>query len=478
MGKDIPLRLYDTLSGEKKEIGKEFKGKNINLYTCGPTVYDEAHIGNLRSYIAADILRRVLKYNGYAVHWVMNITDVDDKTIKRTVDEFGSKATPADLRSYTDRYIAQFKKDLAAVNVPTDARTITFIRVSDTIDEIKTFIKKLVKLGYAYKTADGVYFNIQKYQEKFGDYGDLVGKDFLKGKKVGARVKVDDYSKDDLSDFALWKARDSSDGDIFWPASELGDGRPGWHIECSVVNQLAFGGSPTDIHTGGVDLIFPHHTNEIAQSEPLYRPFDATQDKPFVRHWFHSEHLLVDGRKMAKRENNFYTLESLGNLKTKVSNAGMAFRYLALQTNYRTQMNFVAASFYAADRQLKYLARKRGQSSWPHDENINILLRDFTDALNDDLNTAKALEALLEAIVYQEADQMLSTLGIDLDKFSGFARPLNSSKVPAKVSELLTKREIFRVNKQFEQSDALRKEIDALGYEIEDTPKGPFIWPK
>lgn len=469
MSKDIQLYLYDTLRKEKVRIGKEFVGKNINLYSCGPTVYDEAHIGNLRSYIAADVLRRVLKYNGYEVRWVMNITDVDDKTIKRTVDEFGSKATPADLRNYTDRYIAKFKKDLTAVNIPTDKDTIAFVRVSDTIDEIKIFIKKLMELGYAYKTSDGVYFNIQKYQEKFKDYGNLVGKNFLKGKKVGARVKVDDYTKDDLSDFALWKAHDESDGNIFWSDSELGYGRPGWHIECSVINQIAFDGSPTDIHTGGVDLIFPHHTNEIAQSQPFYHPF--------VRHWFHSEHLLVDGRKMAKSAHNFYTLRDL---EKEVPNAGLAFRYLALQTNYRMQMNFKVEALRAVQSNLEYLAKLKSETKEFHLDNS--IWKSFLEDLNNDLNTAEALGVIWQAIDSKDTkavNKMLEVLGISPEALSEVnVKPLQDHQIPNKVKELLIQREEARRNQQFIQSDALRKEIEGLGYKIEDTPAGPFIWPK
>src|SRR3989344_2665129 len=276
---NMPLRLYNTLSREIEEFSAQGgsapggKPPSVNLYTCGPTVYESAHIGNLRSYIFSDVLRRALKYNGYKVNWVMNITDIDDKTIKRTVDKYGPTATPKELREYTEKYFASFKEDLKKINIPIDEPEIKFIRVSEKIDAIKNFIKKLIKLGYAYKTDDGVYFSIKKYQEKFGDYGGLVCENFLKGKKTGTRVKLDEYEKENINDFAIWKGHDPSDADIFWSDDELGEGRPGWHIECSVINHEAFGGEATDIHTGGVDLIFPHHTNEIAQTQPLYKPF-------------------------------------------------------------------------------------------------------------------------------------------------------------------------------------------------------------
>src|SRR3989344_575808 len=479
----MELRLYNTLTREK-DLFEPPKDGVIRLYTCGPTVYDHAHIGNLRSYIVADTVRRVLKFNGHKVKWVMNITDVDDKTIKRTVDEFGPQATPENLREYTERYIRSFKEDLKKINIPTDEPDITLIRVSDKIEEIKAFIKELMKLGYAYKTEDGVYFSIKKYQEKFGDYGSLVGEHFLEGKKTGARVKVDEYEKENLSDFALWKGRDPSDGNIFWPDKELGDGRPGWHIECSVINREAFGGWTTDIHTGGVDLIFPHHTNEIAQSQPLY--------KPFVKYWLHNEHLLVGDKKMAKREKNVFKIEDLeaelfkskGKYKDRenIVSAGLAFRYLALQTNYGTKMNFTKAALLSAKRNLYYLAgayKKYKNPPWKFSEQI---FEGFINNLNDDLNTAGALAHLWDSIPYpsDRVDVMLEIFGIkdDLLKLMAKLKPLEEKNIPPEVDKLKVEREKYRVNKQFVQSDRLRKEINDLGYELEDTPNGPKVWKK
>lgn len=456
------LKLHNTLT-RKKEVFKPLRDKKVGLYTCGPTVYDEAHIGNLRSYIFADILRRALEYNGYRVKWVMNITDVDDKTIKRAVDKYGVKATPKELRRYTNKYLVDFKKDLKAVNIPTESRIINFIRVSDKIEEIKKFIKKLIKLGYAYKTEDGVYFSIEKYQKKFSDYGNLVGKGFLKGKKVGARVKVDEYEKENLSDFALWKNRDASDGNIFWADKELGDGRPGWHIECSVINRAAFGDAPTDIHTGGVDLVFPHHTNEIAQSQPFY--------KPFARYWMHCEHLLANGRKMAKRERNFYTLKDL---EKEVPNAGLVFRYLTLLTHYRMQMNFTIKSLKAAHSGLDNLSEQRFKASGPDHigKGYEDIFAYFKKDLNDDLNTAEALGVLWQLAGHKgsgsRADKMANILGLKFLK-------RKKVKIPQKIRELAARRETLRANKQFIQADALRKKIESLGYKVEDTPYGPKI---
>lgn len=322
------------------------KSMTLNLYTCGPTVYNLAHIGNLRSYVFADLVYRVKKFAGQNPKWVMNITDVDDKTIRNTIEEFGDQAGVEELKKYTDKYYQVFLQDLKKLNILIDE--IEFIKVSEVVPQIQDFIIKLIDKGYAYKAEDGsTYFNIEKYQQDFGHYGELVGEKFLEGKKIGARVKVDEYGKDDLSDFALWKAREANDANIFWSHPILGDGRPGWHIECSVINYVAFNGQTTDIHTGGVDLIFPHHTNEIAQSEAL-------TGQTFVREWLHSEHMLVDGKKMSKSLGNIFTLEDL----EKKGYDPLAYRYLLLQTSYKQKVNFTWESLEAASTGYKNLKKK------------------------------------------------------------------------------------------------------------------------
>ncbi len=303
------LKLYNTLTKQIEPFRPE-PGRPVRLYTCGPTVYNYAHIGNLRAFIMADVLYRTLCYEGSELDWVMNITDIDDKTIKGTLNAFGPEATVANLKHFTDNYYQAFLKDLQAVNISVE--NITFVKVTDVIPHIQQFIEQLLQKQYAYQADDGsVYFSIEKYQNDFGDYGNLIGAKFMAGKKVGARVNVDEYDKDNLSDFALWKAHTPADGNIYWDHPILGKGRPGWHIECSTINKLKF--SVTDIHTGGVDLIFPHHTNEVAQSHPIYQPF--------VRQWFHSEHLLVENKKMAKSAGNFHTLHD-------ISTNGAALRVL------------------------------------------------------------------------------------------------------------------------------------------------------
>ncbi|MFA5023034.1 MAG: cysteine--tRNA ligase [Candidatus Paceibacterota bacterium] len=367
----------------------------LNLYTCGPTVYNLAHIGNMRSYVFADLVYRAKKFARQNPKWVMNITDIDDKTIRNTIEEFGGEAGVKELKKYTDRYTQIFLADLKKLNVATGE--IKFIKVSEVVPAIQEFIIKLIDKGYAYKAEDGsTYFNIEKYQQAFGNYGQLVGEKFLEGKKIGARVKVDEYGKDDLSDFALWKAREANDANIFWPHPVLGEGRPGWHIECSVINDIAFGGETTDIHTGGVDLIFPHHTNEIAQSEAL------TGHK-FVETWLHSEHILVDNKKMAKSAGNFYTL---ADIEEKGYNP-IVYRYLLLQTSYKQKVNFTWESLEAASHgydnlKKKIKALKKQMPWWQRlflkkaklDENY---LADFSAKISS-LNTAAAL-AVLQSVI-------------------------------------------------------------------------------
>lgn len=385
----MDLIFYNTLTRNKEEFSPVAgDGKEVNIYTCGPTVYNQAHIGNLRSYVFADIVYRVLKFAGYKVNWVMNITDVDDKTIKNTIAEAGTEAGVTDLKKYTNRYYRAFLSDLDKLNIK--KQEVRFIKVSEVIPQIQNFILELIKKGYAYKADDdSTYFSINKYQEVFEDYGELVGEKFLEGKQVGARVKVDEYEKDNLSDFALWKAHEEGNANIYWDNSILGKGHPGWHIECSVINNIAFNNETTDIHTGGVDLIFPHHTNEIAQSE-------AYNDKTFVKYWLHPEHLFVDGKKMAKSLNNFYTLNDL----RERGFDPIVYRYVLLQSSYKQTLNFTWESLEAGAKgyqkiknkiaQLKKSAGFFGQMFAKIDETY---LKDFAVKVGA-LNTAAALASL------------------------------------------------------------------------------------
>lgn len=434
------IKLYNTLTKKLEEIEKK---DHLNLYTCGPTVYNYAHIGNLRSYIMADLLYRTLKLDGYNPRWVMNITDIDDKTIKGTIEKCGNGATVENLREFTGFYLDEFLKDLDEVNVLKDE--ITFIRVTDVIPQIQEFIVQLMEKGYAYKAEDGsTYFSIDKYQKDFGDYGELVGHKFLEGKKVGARVAVDEYEKDNLSDFALWKAWDeTSDGQIFWDHPQLGKGRPGWHIECSVINKVAFKGEPTDIHTGGVDLIFPHHTNEIAQSQPFY--------KPFSRYWYHNEHLLVDGGRMGKRFKNFYTVRDL----QAKGFSGQDLRYFYLGSSFTAQQNFTFDVLVAAktSREKLLLLPDSGKE-----------VPGFKEALKNDLNLPQALAAVWSA----------GTIGEDVTGVFGF-KTEDALDVPQEIQQLIKKRSDAKEAKDFKKSDELRKQIEDLGYEVMDTPEGQKV---
>ncbi|MEK6808976.1 MAG: cysteine--tRNA ligase, partial [Nanoarchaeota archaeon] len=320
------LRLFNTRT-RKIGVFKSIKDKEVNIYTCGPTVYDYAHIGNLRAYICADILKRYLKYKGYNVKHVMNITDVDDKTIK------GSQQQGISLKKYTQNFSNMFFEDIKILNL--DLPDI-FPKATEHIPEMIMLIKKLLKKGFAYKGEDGsIYYDISKFK----NYGKLAQLD-MDGLKEGARIRHDEYSKDSPKDFCLWKACDKDDGDVFWK-TELGKGRPGWHIECSAMN-MKYLGEEFDIHTGGVDLIFPHHENEIAQSV-------GATGKEFVHYWFHNEHLLVNGKKMSKSLGNFYTLRDLLN---KGYNP-IGIRYLLLSTHYRQQLNFTEESLQGAENSVQ-----------------------------------------------------------------------------------------------------------------------------
>ncbi len=444
------FNLYNTLTRKIEPI-EPTDGKTINLYTCGPTVYNFVHIGNLRSYIAADLLYRALVYNGYDVKYVMNITDVDDKTIKGAIEEFGPEATVQNLHEFTTRYLEAFLEDLGAVNI--DANNIRMIRVSEVIPEIQAFILELIEKGYAYQTDDGVYFSIEKYQADFHDYGALVGEKFLDGKKIGARVAVDEYDKDNLSDFALWKKHTDADANIFWDHPTLGKGRPGWHIECSVINKVGFGNSAIDIHTGGVDLIFPHHTNEIAQSQPL---------GPFVKHWFHGEHLQVADEKMAKSKKNFFTLRDI----EERGFSGLDLRYTFLQSHYQTQSNFTWEALeasHAALTKLKNTAKTLSQSDTSDSETNDPA---FTNNLNDNLNIPKAL-----ATAWENKSNLLeydTVLGLGLSDSSHL-------EVPDEIQVLLNERQMARDNKDFARSDELRDKIATLGFEVKDTSEGQQI---
>jgi cysteinyl-tRNA synthetase len=475
------MKLYNTLTRSIEELNLP-KDRPVRLYTCGPTVYNYAHIGNLFSYISADTLYRTLKFLGYDVNWVMNLTDIDDKTMKGAIAEHGDAATVSDLQAWTKKYADEFKKDLVSINVlsSVDDPKITFINVTDKIAAIQEFVLKLIEKGYAYKADDGsTYFSIEKYQTDFGDYGALVGKGFMEGKQVGARIKNDEYSKDDLSDFVLWKAHQPDEAQIFWDHPVLGRGRPGWHIECSVINHEAFDHHSTDIHTGGVDLIFPHHTNEIAQSQPLVNPF--------CHYWLHSEHVLVDGKKMAKRDNNFFTVPDLA----AKGFSGADLRYTFMQGHYRKQQNFSLESITAAQTARARLQHHTATTllALPFDtvSHDTPVAQKIAELMGNDLNTAQTLALFNETMkdgnssesdkqkaftLFNEVLGLYSPADIQTHTSYSASEQTEIAGLPENIQTLVAERQAARQEKNFAESDRLRDELTKFGYKVVDTPTG------
>src|SRR3989440_3881941 len=373
----MALRLYNTLSGKVEQF-QPIRNNEVRMYACGPTVYDYGHIGNFRTFVAVDVLRRFLHQSGYTVRHVMNITDVDDKIIHN--------AAHAGLRvqQYTAKYEKAFLEDAATLNIEQPI----LVRATEHIPEMAQFVADLEKKGFAYRAEDGsYYFRIAK----FPGYGKLSKKDFA-GMEDGARVDVDDYDKDNARDFALWKA--PKPGEASWE-TPIGRGRPGWHIECSVMSMQQLG-ETFDLHAGGEDLIFPHHENEIAQSEAL-------TGKPFVRFWVHARFLLVEGEKMSKSLGNFFTLRDLVLKGHKPS----SIRYLLSSVPYRNQLNFTFDGLRQAAESVQRLRNFQsrldtGQFPQGASEQMTELARETIErmksALEDDLNTAQAQAAIFEMV--------------------------------------------------------------------------------
>ena len=364
------------------------------MYCCGPTVYDFAHIGNWRTFVFADLVRRALEFSGYEVRHVMNITDVEDKIIRRVHE------TKTPLREFTEKYEAAFFEDLRTLNCLPPHQTP---RATEHIPEIIALIERLVARGIAYKAADGsVYFSIEKFRGGGGDYGQLLKLNFDE-MRIGERVKSDEYAKESVADFALWKARAPADGDVFWP-SPFGEGRPGWHIECSAMSMKILGAN-FDLHLGGEDLIFPHHEDEIAQSE-------GATGKPFVKHWMHGAHLLVEGKKMSKSLGNYFTLRDLLNRPEKFK--AREIRYLLLTAHYRETFNFTFDGLHGARtalarikeclEKLAELAEAASIRTLPEREiRQQEVIQYFSEALADDLNISKAWAQSLDGFVTRTA---------------------------------------------------------------------------
>jgi len=460
------IEFYNDLT-RKKEKFVPIRQGHVGMYSCGPTVYNFAHIGNLRSFVFVDFLKRLLKYEGFSVKHVMNITDVDDKTIK------GSKEEGVPIKEFTERYTKSFMDDLKVLNIEIPD---VMPKATEHIADMTALIRKLYKNGYAYKAEDSsTYYSIAKFK----DYGKLSG--IKKAElKAGARVNNDEYTKDQAEDFALWKAWNPEDGAVFWE-TEYGKGRPGWHIECSAMSSKYLG-ETFDIHTGGIDLIFPHHENEIAQSE-------GANGKRFVNYWLHCEYLVVDGKKMAKSLGNFYTLRDVLSKGYKP----MALRYLLLSTHYRGQLNFTfeaLASAGEAVEKLRNLAELLKETSEKESSaescagEIEKSKKEFDSALEDDLNISGALAALFSfakemnrriaenSLSSADAKQALSVL-MKFDSVLGVIGEIKEKEeLPEGIMQLINEREEARKRKDYKKSDAIRAELAKKGIMLLDSKDG------
>jgi cysteinyl-tRNA synthetase len=467
----MALRFFNTYSRQLEEFRpRDPAAHNIDIYTCGPTVYSRAHIGNFRAYIFEDLLQRHLELRGYKVHRVMNITDVDDKTIR------GAREAGVPLSKFTAQFKQAFFEDIETLRIK---RADEFPAATDRhyIDKMIEMISMLIFRGLAYQAEDkSVYFRINK----FSDYGKLAHFDLTQLQSTG-RVKHDEYDKEHIGDFALWKAWDEEDGDVGWE-SPWGRGRPGWHIECSAM-ATALLGDQIDIHCGGVDNIFPHHEAEIAQSE-------GVTGKKFVRYWLHCAHLLVDGQKMSKSLGNFYTLPDLldkGYRRREI-------RYALMRVHYRAPMNFTWEGMDEARQALaridEWLLRlretaganvvgtpRRGVRSAQRADPTS----QFEEALDDDLNISAALGFLFESI--RETNRAMDRNELDAASANAWLnwwKRINSvldleretDELPAAVAQLADERERARLAKKWKTSDELRDRIAALGWEVRDTKDG------
>lgn len=473
----MTTKLHNTLTNTVDEL-VPLQTDHLSIYSCGPTVYDSVHIGNLSAFITADILRRVVAASGLTVKHVMNFTDVDDKTIRRSREKYPDMDAMAALRQLTAEYGDLFLEDMEKVGNDTSA--LTFIKAADekTIDGMRELIAELYEKGFAYIADDGVYFSIDAYRKSGKTYGQLV--EITEESTGSERIQNDEYDKESAHDFALWKAK--KPGEPSWTFTLDGhdmSGRPGWHIECSVMSRLELG-QPFDIHTGGIDLAFPHHENEIAQStaghsDPLYAGI-------FV----HNEHILVDGKKMSKSANNFYTLGDL--IKQGVE--PLAFRLLVLQSHYRKPTNFTMENVEAAHNRLQHwraIAALRWQmgdeADTEIDTQIDAFKGQFQEALDDDLNTPEALRQIDEIFTKIEngpldriaAQESLTNLVNKIDTLLGLNLAGSTPDVDDETKQLIADREAARDNRDWEASDKLRELLQERGIAVRDTASGS-VW--
>jgi cysteinyl-tRNA synthetase len=464
------MRLYNTLTRQQEPFAP-LRDQTVRMYTCGLTVYARGHIGNFRTFVCVDVLRRALKYiGGWQMRHVMNFTDVDDKTIA------GAEREGVGLREYTDRYIAAFREDSARLGIEPVEETP---RATDpaNLDAMAAMITELERRGHTYRSDGSIYFKISTLPE----YGRLTRLDHS-GIQAGARVDADEYNKEDARDFVLWKA--TKPGEPTWNCG-VGPGRPGWHIECSAMALRLLGESPIDIHTGGIDLVFPHHENEIAQSE-------GATGQPFSRFWFHVEHLLVDGQKMSKSLGNVYSLSDVVSRGCRVS----ALRYLLLSSHYRKQLNFTWVGVQQAEEALRRLTdcldrldRVQGGDAHPEIAAAASAARvAFDQALSDDVNTAAGLAAMFDLVrvinigidqqqigrpdaamlheTFTHFDQVLGVLS--LRRAEDRELPLPEEEIQAAIEA----RQAARRARNFAEADRIREEMASRGVVFEDGPQG------
>ena len=462
----MALKVYNTLT-RKKEVFKPRRGKKVNIFVCGPTVYDYAHIGHARTYIAFDVIVKYLREKGYDVFYLQNITDIDDKIINR------AKKEGISWKELARKFEKEYKKDIKALGINSVSK---YARATKHIKEIVSQVERLLKKGYAYQIEDGIYYDISKFK----DYGKLSGRTVLQAEDAVSRID-ESVSKRNKGDFCLWKFWSHKDWEPKW-RSPWGYGRPGWHIEDTAITEKYFG-PQYDIHGGARDLIFPHHEAEIAQMEAI------SGKKPMVRYWLHTGFLTVKGQKMSKSLGNFITIREFLN-----KHSARVLRYFILKSHYRSPIDYSEKAILQAQNELERIDEfvekvqnvKLKIKNYSSKFKIDKFKNEFEGAMDDDFNTPKAIAVIFELIkkvnsmldkdqiTRKETQQILDFLK-SIDKVFGFIFKKEKIRIPKNVQKLVEKREKLRKQKKWEEADRIRKEVEDLGYEIQDTPSGPKI---